>query len=66
MNWRNIFHRGQRASDRPGPAPVSPRRDPLLEAVIAKEQIGLLFQPQIEPDTGHIAGAEALARSGIG
>ena len=62
MNWRNIFNRGQRASDHPGPAPVSQRRDPLLEAVIAKEQIGLLFQPQIEPDSGRIAGAEALAR----
>jgi len=61
-NWRNIFHRGQRASDRHGPAPVLQRRDPLLEAVIAKEQIGLLFQPQIEPATGRIAGAEALAR----
>jgi len=62
MNWRQIFYRGQRASDHRGPAPVSQRRDPLLEAVIAKEQIGLLFQPQIEPATGHIAGAEALAR----
>jgi EAL domain-containing protein (putative c-di-GMP-specific phosphodiesterase class I) len=62
VNWRNIFHRGQRASDQPGPAPVLQRKDPLLEAVIAKEQIGLLFQPQIEPDSGHIAGAEALAR----
>ena len=61
-NWRNIFSRGQRASDHLGPAPVLPRRDPLLEAVIAKEQIGLLFQPQIEPATGQIAGAEALAR----
>ena len=62
MNWRQIFYRGQRASDHRGPAPVSQRRDPLLEAVIAKEQIGLLFQPQIEPATGYIAGAEALAR----
>jgi EAL domain-containing protein (putative c-di-GMP-specific phosphodiesterase class I) len=61
-NWRAIFSRGQRASDHLGPAPVLPRRDPLLEAVIAKEQIGLLFQPQIEPATGRIAGAEALAR----
>ena len=61
-NWRGIFSRGQRASDHLGPAPVLPRRDPLLEAVIAKEQIGLLFQPQIEPATGRIAGAEALAR----
>jgi sensor c-di-GMP phosphodiesterase-like protein len=61
-NWRAIFSRGQRASDHLGPAPVLPRRDPLLEAVIAREQIGLLFQPQIEPATGRIAGAEALAR----
>ena len=61
-NWRTFFSRGQRASDHLGPAPVLPRRDPLLEAVIAKEQIGLLFQPQIAPATGHIAGAEALAR----
>ena len=60
--WRNLFHRGQRASDRPGPAPVLQRRDPLLEAVIAKEHVGLLFQPQIEPDSGFIAGAEALVR----
>ena len=60
--WRNFFSRGQRASDHPGPAPVMQRRDPLLEAVIAREQIGLLFQPQIEPATGLIAGAEALAR----
>jgi EAL domain-containing protein (putative c-di-GMP-specific phosphodiesterase class I) len=62
IDWRKHFHRGQRASDLPGPAPVLQRRDPLLEAVIAKEQIGLLFQPQIEPDSGHIAGAEALVR----
>ena len=64
-SWRQIFQRGkwgQRASDQPGPAPVSPRRDPLLEAVIAKEQVGLQFQPQITPLTGHIAGVEALAR----
>jgi EAL domain-containing protein (putative c-di-GMP-specific phosphodiesterase class I) len=62
INLRQMLNRGQRASDHLGPAPVSPRRDPLLEAVIAKEQIGLLFQPQIEPASGHIAGAEALAR----
>ena len=60
--WRHIFQRGQRASDRGGPAPVLQRRDPLLEAVIAKEQVGLMFQPQIVPLTGQIAGAEALAR----
>ena len=62
MNWRKVFFRGQRASDHLVPAPALPRRDPLLEAVIAKEQVGLLFQPQIAPETGLIAGAEALAR----
>ena len=56
------LRRGKRASDRPPPKPDAPRRDPLLEALIAQEQVGLRFQPQIEPLTGRIAGAEALAR----
>ena len=30
--------------------------------MIAHERIGILFQPQIEPATGHIRGVEALAR----
>ncbi|MEO6256878.1 MAG: EAL domain-containing protein, partial [Sphingomicrobium sp.] len=37
-------------------------RDQTLEAVIAHQQISLLFQPQIDPRTGAIVGAEALAR----
>ena len=37
----------------------------MLEAVIAHEQIDVLFQPLIEPATGRIVGAEALARSPI-
>jgi len=37
-------------------------RDHTLEAVIAHQQISLLFQPQIDPRTGAIKGAEALAR----
>ena len=45
--------------------PATPQRDPLLEAAIAQEQNDVLFQPLIEPDTGCIAGAEALARSPI-
>ncbi len=60
--WRNSLERGQRASDRPGPAPATPARDGLLEAAIAGDQIGVLFQPQIVPRTGEIVGAEALAR----
>lgn len=38
------------------------RPDILLEAVVAQEQIGLAFQPQIECRTGKIVGVEALAR----
>jgi EAL domain-containing protein (putative c-di-GMP-specific phosphodiesterase class I) len=53
---------GQRASDSPVPATPAPRRDQLLEAVIAHQQIGVVFQPQIDPKTGAVVGAEALAR----
>jgi EAL domain-containing protein (putative c-di-GMP-specific phosphodiesterase class I) len=38
------------------------RRDDLLAAVIAHEQIAVVFQPQINPITGEVTGAEALAR----
>jgi EAL domain-containing protein (putative c-di-GMP-specific phosphodiesterase class I) len=37
----------------------------MLEAAIAHEQIDVLFQPLIEPASGRILGAEALARSKI-
>jgi EAL domain-containing protein (putative c-di-GMP-specific phosphodiesterase class I)/transposase len=37
----------------------------LLESLIAHEQIEVLYQPQIEPGTGRIVGAEALARSSV-
>lgn len=40
-------------------------RDLMLEAVIAHEQIELLFQPLIETVTGRTVGAEALVRSGV-
>jgi EAL domain-containing protein (putative c-di-GMP-specific phosphodiesterase class I) len=40
-------------------------RDLKLEAVIAREQVDVLFQPLIEPATGRVAGAEALARSPV-
>jgi len=39
--------------------------DPLLESIIAHEQVDVLYQPQIEPVTGQILGVEALARSPI-
>jgi EAL domain-containing protein (putative c-di-GMP-specific phosphodiesterase class I) len=37
----------------------------MLEGAIAHEQIEVLFQPLIEPSTGRIVGAEALARSPV-
>ena len=46
---------------RVAPAPRR-RKDELLAAVIAHQQIGVAFQPQINPLTGQVSGAEALAR----
>jgi EAL domain-containing protein (putative c-di-GMP-specific phosphodiesterase class I) len=40
-------------------------QDWLLETAIQHEQVEVLFQPLIEPQTGRVAGAEALARSNI-
>lgn len=60
-----IFEWGRRASDRATSAPAVPVKDPLLEAAITHEQIEVLYQPLIEPSTGRIVGAEALARSAI-
>ena len=54
---------GQRASDRSIPAPAAAKRDRTLEAVIAHQRITVLFQPQIDPVSGEIIGAEALVRS---
>ncbi|HUE78451.1 MAG TPA: EAL domain-containing protein [Sphingomicrobium sp.] len=62
FNWFNRIARGQRASDQQVPAPAIPKRDHILEAVIAHQRISLLFQPQIDPLNGNIVGAEALAR----
>ncbi len=62
FNWGRSTHRGQRTSDRPPAPAVVPQRDRLLEAVIAGEQIGLAFQPQIDPVSGRIHGVEALVR----
>jgi EAL domain-containing protein (putative c-di-GMP-specific phosphodiesterase class I) len=61
----SIFEWGRRASDRATSAPAEPVRDCLLEAAIAHEQIEVLYQPLIDPKTGQIVGAEALARSPI-
>ena len=63
--FETIFEWGRRASDRATSAPAAPVHDLLLEAAIAHEQIEVLYQPLIEPGTGRIVGAEALARSPI-
>ena len=62
FKWFSSFSGGQRASDRQDPAPVTQKRDHILEAVIAHQHIALLFQPQIDPSSGEIMGVEALAR----
>jgi EAL domain-containing protein (putative c-di-GMP-specific phosphodiesterase class I) len=62
FKWLGGLSRGQRASDQKVPAPAVPKRDRTLEAVIAHQHITLLFQPQIDPVSGDIVGAEALAR----
>ncbi|HEU5285692.1 MAG TPA: EAL domain-containing protein [Sphingomicrobium sp.] len=62
FKWFSGYSGGERASDRQGPAPAVPKRDRILEAVIAHQQIALLFQPQIDPSSGDIVGVEALAR----
>ena len=46
-----------------GAAPIA--TDALLESEIALERIEVRYQPLIEPWSGRVAGAEALARSAI-
>lgn len=65
LTWDGIGKWGRRASDTGATLPAAPRRDLLLEGVISHEQVDVLFQPLIEPATGRVIGAEALARSAI-
>lgn len=65
LTWDGISKWGRRASDTGATLPAAPQRDLMLEAIIAHEQIDVLFQPVIEPATGLIVGAEALARSPV-
>ena len=62
FKWFKGYSRGKRASDRTVPAPAVAKRDRTLEAVIAHQRIAVLFQPQIDPVSGDIVGAEALVR----
>ncbi len=63
LTWNEIGKWGRRASDVGATVPAAPRRDLLLEAAIAHEQVDVLYQPLIDPRSGRISGAEALARS---
>jgi EAL domain-containing protein (putative c-di-GMP-specific phosphodiesterase class I) len=60
--WRFRNSGGKRASDRKIPTPVSHGRYRALEEAIARDEIAIRFQPQIEPATGRIVGVEALTR----
>ena len=65
LTWDNISKWGRRASDTGATPPAPPRRDLMLEAAIAHEQVDVLFQPLIDPASGNVVGAEALARSPV-
>jgi EAL domain-containing protein (putative c-di-GMP-specific phosphodiesterase class I) len=65
LTWDNISKWGRRASDTGATSPAPPRRDLLLETAIAHEQVDVFFQPLIEPRSGRVVGAEALARSPV-
>lgn len=65
LTWDGMSKWGRRASDTGATVPAAPQRDLMLEGAIAHEQVDVLFQPLIEPDTGRVTGAEALARSAI-
>src|SRR5215208_430892 len=65
FKWDSVFEWDRRGSDRPLPPVAEPGPDRLLEMVIAHEQVDVFYQPLIEPRTGRVVGAEALARSGM-
>jgi EAL domain-containing protein (putative c-di-GMP-specific phosphodiesterase class I) len=65
FKWDSVFEWGRRGSDRPVPPVAEPGPDRLLEVVIAHEQVDVFYQPLIEPRTGRVVGAEALARSAV-
>jgi len=50
-----------RASDTPMPV-IANGPDRALEAAISRNAIGIVFQPQVDPLSGQVIGAEALAR----
>jgi EAL domain-containing protein (putative c-di-GMP-specific phosphodiesterase class I) len=65
LKWHSISRWGRRAHVEGAGARANAMRDWILENAIAHEQVEVLFQPLIEPRTGRVAAAEALARSPI-
>jgi EAL domain-containing protein (putative c-di-GMP-specific phosphodiesterase class I) len=64
LKWDSLLAWGRRAQIGANVSADS-SRDWILENAIAREQVEVLFQPLIEPRTGRVVGAEALARSPI-
>lgn len=62
MEKRDGVETREQANDRRSAPKPRRRRDDVLAAVIAHQQIAVVFQPQINPVTGVVQGAEALAR----
>ena len=62
MQKRDGVETREQANDRRSAPKPRRRRDDVLAAVIAHQQIAVVFQPQINPVTGEVHGAEALAR----
>ena len=65
FKWTEKLEWGRRASDQPVPAPAIRVSDELLEGAIAHDRVEVLYQPLIDPRTGEVVGAEALARSSL-
>ena len=62
MQKRDGVETRERADERRGASEPRRKQDDLLAAVIAHQQIAVVFQPQIKPVNGEVQGAEALAR----
>ena len=62
MQKRDGVETREQINDRRSAPKPRRRRDDVLAAVIAHQQIAVVFQPQINPVTGAVHGAEALAR----
>ena len=62
MSPQIISGEGNRASDIRLKPRAAPTRDSQLERAIARDEVNILFQPQINPVSGRVCGVEALAR----